>query len=96
MPGYRTSLFTDLQEDMLCPECQSVLKNPYKQKCGHHFCEDCIQYPFTCPLDKENTSKGDEIYSDDLQKKISESQVVCPHKDCGWHGSQNDFLQVSN
>ncbi|XP_053210400.1 uncharacterized protein LOC128394153 [Panonychus citri] len=57
--GYDVKRFSDLgflAEDITCPICMSVFKDPVTTKCRHTYCRECISEWLarhqTCPLDK--------------------------------------------
>lgn len=74
-----------LQDDLLCPICQSLYVNPHMLKCGHSFCSLCIRkhcdatYNRTnhevCPCCRE---KADLI---DLRKNVSLASVIDKYRD---------------
>ncbi|XP_040890253.1 nuclear factor 7, ovary-like [Toxotes jaculatrix] len=53
------------EEDLSCPVCQDVFKNPVVLSCSHSFCKDCLQRWWRekdkkeCPCCKRRSSKSD-------------------------------------
>ncbi|XP_034557721.1 zinc-binding protein A33-like [Notolabrus celidotus] len=53
-----------LEEDLCCPVCQDIFKNPVILSCSHSFCKDCLQRwwkqkeNWECPVCKRKSSKG--------------------------------------
>ena len=41
--GYEEAFVNEVDEDLLCPICQSPLKEPLLTKCGHRFCRRCLE-----------------------------------------------------
>ncbi|XP_030296817.1 zinc-binding protein A33-like [Sparus aurata] len=52
-----------LEEDLCCPVCRDVFKDPVILSCSHSFCKDCLQSWWTekeiseCPLCKRKSSR---------------------------------------
>ncbi|XP_030297014.1 nuclear factor 7, brain-like [Sparus aurata] len=52
-----------LEEDLCCPVCQDVFREPVVLSCSHSFCKDCLQSWWTekvireCPVCKRRSSK---------------------------------------
>ncbi|XP_059184866.1 nuclear factor 7, ovary-like [Centropristis striata] len=53
------------EEDLTCPICQEIFKNPVVLSCSHSFCKDCLQEWWTekpiheCPVCKRKSSKDE-------------------------------------
>uniref|UniRef100_A0A667YGZ5 Uncharacterized protein n=1 Tax=Myripristis murdjan TaxID=586833 RepID=A0A667YGZ5_9TELE len=53
------------EEDLCCPVCQDVFKDPVLLSCSHSFCRACLQSWWTekpikdCPVCKRRSSKND-------------------------------------
>ncbi|TKS71852.1 Nuclear factor 7, ovary [Collichthys lucidus] len=53
------------QEDLSCPVCQDIFKNPVVLSCSHSFCKDCLQTWWRetpiqeCPVCKRRSSRSD-------------------------------------
>ncbi|XP_036962708.1 nuclear factor 7, brain-like [Acanthopagrus latus] len=53
-----------LEEDLCCPVCHDVFREPVVLSCSHSFCKDCLQSCWTerrtreCPVCKRRSSKG--------------------------------------
>ncbi|KAM4741471.1 E3 ubiquitin-protein ligase TRIM35-like [Anableps anableps] len=54
-----------LEEDLCCPVCQDVFKDPVLLSCSHSFCKECLKNWFdedlkqNCPVCKRRSSKFD-------------------------------------
>ncbi|XP_037610027.1 nuclear factor 7, ovary-like [Sebastes umbrosus] len=52
-------MFSQSEEDLTCPVCQGIFKDPVVLSCSHSFCKDCVQRWWReklineCPLCKE-------------------------------------------
>uniref|UniRef100_A0A3B4V667 Uncharacterized protein n=1 Tax=Seriola dumerili TaxID=41447 RepID=A0A3B4V667_SERDU len=53
------------EDDLSCPVCQDIFKNPVVLSCSHSFCKDCLQRWWRekplqeCPVCKRRSSKSD-------------------------------------
>ncbi|XP_023265235.1 nuclear factor 7, ovary-like [Seriola lalandi dorsalis] len=53
------------EDDLSCPVCQDIFKNPVVLSCSHSFCKDCLQSWWRekpiqeCPVCKRRSSKSD-------------------------------------
>ncbi|XP_027134746.1 nuclear factor 7, ovary [Larimichthys crocea] len=53
------------EEDLCCPVCQEVFRDPVVLSCSHSFCKDCLKSWWTekptreCPVCKRRSSKGE-------------------------------------
>ncbi|XP_073337514.1 E3 ubiquitin-protein ligase TRIM39-like [Pagrus major] len=53
-----------LEEDLCCPVCLDIFKDPVILSCSHNFCKDCLQSCWTeketreCPVCKRRSSKN--------------------------------------
>ncbi|XP_056242158.1 E3 ubiquitin-protein ligase TRIM39-like [Seriola aureovittata] len=53
------------EDDLSCPVCQDIFKNPVVLSCSHSFCKDCLQSWWRekpiqeCPICKRRSSKSD-------------------------------------
>ncbi|XP_056242217.1 E3 ubiquitin-protein ligase TRIM39-like [Seriola aureovittata] len=53
------------EDDLSCPVCQDIFKNPVILSCSHSFCKDCLQSWWRekplqeCPVCKRRSSKSD-------------------------------------
>ncbi|KAM9353059.1 tripartite motif containing 35-28 [Symphorus nematophorus] len=51
-----------LQQELTCPVCQSIFKDPVLLPCTHSFCRECLQkslqYSKKCPLCREEFEEG--------------------------------------
>ena len=56
-----------LEEDLWCPVCQDVFRDPVLLSCSHSFCKDCVKSWWKdkevkeCPLCKRRHSKGEPL-----------------------------------
>ncbi|XP_028989004.1 zinc-binding protein A33-like [Betta splendens] len=57
--------FCSAKEDLTCPICFDIFKNPVLLSCGHSLCKDCLQTWWaeqlihSCPLCKRRSSRDD-------------------------------------
>jgi E3 ubiquitin-protein ligase RFWD2 len=42
MAAASDSLLAELTDDLACPICMSVLRDPFVTSCGHSFCHACV------------------------------------------------------
>nr|CBN80636.1 Uncharacterized protein [Dicentrarchus labrax] len=53
------------EDDLSCPVCQDIFKNPVVLSCSHSFCKDCLQTWWrgkptqNCPICKKRSSRSD-------------------------------------
>lgn len=88
------SFIEELPEDLKCPICLQLLKDPVQTTCGHRFCAQCIShvYNLLCPIDRTEL-KRENIFPDNAVKMaINKLRVRCPyHKQgCKWEGDLSD------
>ncbi|XP_070823542.1 tripartite motif containing 35-28 [Chaetodon trifascialis] len=54
-----------LQQDLTCPVCQGIFRDPVLLPCTHSFCRECLQrslqYKRTCPLCRKAFEEGQDI-----------------------------------
>ncbi|XP_076657661.1 uncharacterized protein LOC143361851 [Halictus rubicundus] len=81
-----SELIQNMQKSLQCTICLHTISNPMRTRCGHRFCQECIQKVLqskkaTCPLctsviHRRNIRKDEhiEIYTDRLGKLIEAIQ----------------------
>ncbi|XP_029359899.1 tripartite motif containing 35-28 [Echeneis naucrates] len=56
---------TPLRQDLTCPVCQSIYRDPVLLPCSHSFCRDCIhqsvRFSRTCPVCRGRFEEGQEV-----------------------------------
>lgn len=62
--GYELTSFTvAIDEELQCPICTMVLKNPVQTPCKHAFCNNCIRewlsVRLVCPVDRQQVTIAD-------------------------------------
>eukprot|EP00118_Oscarella_pearsei_P009111 m.50500 g.50500 ORF g.50500 m.50500 type:complete len:80 (+) comp34076_c0_seq4:147-386(+) len=64
--GYEEAFISPPDEELKCPVCLMVARDPILTKCGHLFCETCYQrIPNKrmgikeCPIDRQELKEGD-------------------------------------
>ncbi|XP_051244532.1 zinc-binding protein A33-like isoform X1 [Dicentrarchus labrax] len=61
----RDKMASRLEEDLCCPVCHDVFRDPVVLSCSHSFCKDCLKSWWTekqtreCPVCKRRSSKGE-------------------------------------
>ena len=84
-------------EKYQCPIMWGVLNNPLRGKCGHVFCDHCINTTLKvddrrrCPVCRQELGKL--VKNIPLKKKIENLFARCPNVDCGWSGSLKGLQQ---
>jgi hypothetical protein len=85
--------FVDLDtisRHLFCPICFDVFSQPTRIRCGHTFCQGCVQTwakkALTCPQCRERFSL--KTCSKDLlaDRLVTELRVKCGHEGCSWVG----------
>nr|XP_024655081.1 nuclear factor 7, brain-like [Maylandia zebra] len=67
------------EEDLCCPDCQQVFRDPVLLSCSHSFCKDCLKRwwrerpTHECPVCKRRSSKSDEPPLNLALKNLCES-----------------------
>ncbi|XP_068669883.1 TNF receptor-associated factor 4-like [Montipora foliosa] len=96
--GYEDDFVDAVEEDLKCVICQFPLRDPILTKCGHRFCNKCLDTYFTrleregqrlqCPVDRGNLSrdKADVFPDKATERKILSFAVKCPSEGCQWTG----------
>ncbi|XP_068578258.1 nuclear factor 7, brain-like [Cebidichthys violaceus] len=62
-----------LEEDLCCPVCHEVFRDPVVLSCSHSFCKDCLKSWWTekptqeCPVCKRRSSRSDPPCNRDLK-----------------------------
>jgi len=83
-PGYDYGFVDDPSEEMRCPICLFVLREPHLTSCcGNHFCQSCISVikkeGKACPLCQ--TNKFDVMLDKFFARKVNELKTKCPHSE---------------
>lgn len=94
--GFEYDFVEDPPEEMHCPICLLVLRDPILTGCcGNHFCQSCIQQVRKqhkpCPLCKH---RGFNIMLDKFFiRKVRELKVKCPNsaEGCVWTGEMGEL-----
>ena len=90
-------------EDLRCPICLHIMRDPYQTSCGHRFCLECIKAVKAtsnpvCPIDRfpvDGGGTGGGVFQDNAARmQIRRLKILCPHKakGCGWTGDLADKL----
>jgi len=91
--GYDQTWFVDpLDPDLKCPHCRKVTQDPYRGKCGHILCFDCVQElmlrKIPCPalgcltpLDLTSVAYDRAAFG-----TIQKLRVKCASLECKWLG----------
>ena len=78
---------TEVDEELICGICTSVLLNPMSCKEGHTFCNTCITtwlgQKKTCPMDRKRLGKNDLCTVRVVANLISKMAVRCPNHAAG-------------
>ncbi|XP_046855636.1 TNF receptor-associated factor 3-like [Xenia sp. Carnegie-2017] len=93
MPGtkIRDEDRKNIDAKFFCTYCHFLLVNPMQKKCGHLFCQSCIDIIFgspdpKCPEDQEKLIKN-EVFPDAFTKReLNRIKLHCPSKKCQWSG----------
>ena len=82
--GFDIERFIDsVDEELICPICESVLENPLQIiECEHVFCSDCITKWIqtgnqTCPCDRKTIQKDDLRSPRFVIKFLEKLQIKC-------------------
>ncbi|XP_031152644.1 tripartite motif-containing protein 35-like [Sander lucioperca] len=81
------------EEDLSCPVCHDIFKNPVVLSCSHSFCKDCLQKWWRgkqireCPCCKRRSSKSDPPRNLAL-KNLCESFLLKKERKRGSAGSE--------
>ena len=92
--GYDISYFIELPpKDLMCSECESVLRDPCQTECGHIYCNQCIAKieERSCRICLSPVRS--RAISKDYQRKgrVLELSVRCYEKGCPWTGELRDL-----
>lgn len=100
-PGYDYGFVDDPSEEMRCPICLFVLREPHLTSCcGNHFCQSCISVikkeGKACPLCQ--TNKFDVMLDKFFARKVNELKTICPHSKhgCEWIGELGNVQKHTN
>jgi len=90
-----------IDEDLVCSICGTVMNNPCRTPCGHHFCRECIakwlEQHQTCPLCSKEHLKVNHLGKAETRicDQLNQLRVKCKH--CGRtnisRGRINDHIQ---
>ena len=87
--GYDISYFIELPpKDLMCSECESVLRDPCQAECGHVYCNQCIAKIEDRPCQICRSPVRSRASSKDYQRdrRVLELSVRCSEKGCQWTG----------
>ena len=93
--------FVDLPDHLTCPICCTGLRAPQLTRCGHRFCEPCLEVvrrkdrSLACPVCREELTSN-QVYPDNACKRdVLNLQVKCDQLEagCTWIG---DLRQLQN
>ena len=87
--GYDISYFIELPpKDLMCSECESVLRDPCQAECGHVYCNQCIAKIEDRPCQVCRSPVRSRASSKDYQRdrRVLELSVRCSEKGCQWTG----------
>ena len=78
-----------LLEELKCPICIELVKEPVLTSCNHLFCKNCINYQPTCPTCRKMCKATPDRGSVRIVKAF---KVKCPNsvKGCKWQGDLGD------
>ncbi|XP_046855642.1 TNF receptor-associated factor 6-B-like isoform X3 [Xenia sp. Carnegie-2017] len=93
MPGtkIRDEDRKNIDPKFFCTYCYLLLVNPMQTKCGHLFCQSCIDIILgspdsKCPEDEEKLSRN-EVFPDAFTKReLNRIKLHCPSEKCQWFG----------
>ena len=82
-----------VSDDLMCPICHMLLREPQQTDCGHEFCRDCVRPlmrddKLTCPICRAE-SLPNQIFDDKrLKREIMGLKINCDQNDkgCKWSG----------
>ena len=92
--GYDISYFIELPpKDLMCSECELVLRDPYQTDCGHIYCNQCIAEIEDRPCRICLSPVRSRAISKDYQRerRVLELSVRCYEKGCPWTGELRDL-----
>ncbi|XP_065831707.1 TNF receptor-associated factor 4-like isoform X1 [Oscarella lobularis] len=79
--------FTKVDENLVCPICREVLRNPVSCRDGHTFCEACVvewlARHANCPMDRRPLAKRELIRNLPVGGLIENLDVRCVNADVG-------------
>ena len=83
-----------LLEELKCPICIELVKEPVSISCDHLFCSDCIKGQPTCPTCRERFTTTPDRGSVRIVKAF---KVKCPNsvEGCKWQGDLGDAEEHS-
>ena len=90
--GYDFDFTEEPPEELNCPVCLLVLRDPHLTSCcGNHFCQSCVEKIqggwSPCPLCKD--SSFTTFLNKSFQRKVNELKIQCPKAEngCTWIGT---------
>ncbi|XP_053270373.1 interferon-induced protein with tetratricopeptide repeats 1-like [Pleuronectes platessa] len=91
-----------LEEDLYCPICHDVFRDPVLLSCSHNFCKDCVKSWWKdkevkeCPLCKRRSSKFEPPCNLDLKNLcetfLQERDLGSSHALCSQHSKKLKFF----
>ncbi|XP_078355844.1 TNF receptor-associated factor 6-like [Oculina patagonica] len=93
--GYDEEFVNAVEEDFQCLICHLPLKEPVQTRCGHRFCNDCLEEhfrrnedhgdPYNCPAERRELDKDRDVFPDKAtERKILSFAIKCPSEGCDW------------
>jgi hypothetical protein len=89
---YEIFINQEMLEDMRCPVCSGVLKDPVMDNCGHSYGRECVKALMlkqqTCPMtQKPLTNDGELATCFPVKSFVSKLKIKCVnYSDCEWEG----------
>ena len=90
--GFDNTFVKKLDERFTCPICHLALKEPQLTKCGHHFCESCLnkclQRDHSCPVCRKELEASKIFPNNALKREILALKIKCTRvkEGCEWVG----------
>lgn len=81
--------YENLSSELTCPICQTAFVQPVTTKCGHTFCQQCIEstrnsaLTFTCPVDRKPISGSIDRSPYLVSGLVNDLIVTCPNASRG-------------
>ena len=82
-----------VSDDLMCPICHMLLREPQQTHCGHEFCRECVRPlvrygKLTCPICRAE-SRPRQVFEDKrLEREIMGLKISC---DQSGNGLQMDW-----
>ena len=83
--GFDVMFVAGLSEKFTCPICHLALREPQLTKCGHHFCESCLEESLamslapSCPVCREELESSKIFPNNALKREILDMKIKCNH-----------------